>query len=312
MKSKKISTCIKRYLFDQEYRFGVNNYVGLYRKMDDKYFIEKSYHKKFGKQLDLNNPKTFNEKLQWIKLNDHNPQYTILVDKVLARQYVAEKIGKQYLIPLIGVWDSPDDIDFNLLPNQFVLKCNHNSGLGMCICTDKSKLDKDKAKKELFRGLRQNYYLTWREWPYKNVPRKIIAEQYLEAPGNDLPDYKFHCFNGRVKLILVCRNRFGKSGMTEDFFDEDWRHLDIKRPGHENAAETIQRPEKLEEMIALAEKLSQNIPFLRVDFYYVNNRIYFGELTFFPASGFTKFVPEQWDTILGSYLQLPGRFITDN
>jgi hypothetical protein len=301
----KLLTSLRRYVTESSYRFGINTYIGLNKKMSDKDFLLKSYTVKFGKKLDLVYPETFNEKLQWLKLYDRKPEYTVMVDKYKARDYIAEKIGERYLIPLIGVWDDPDEIDFDALPNRFVLKCNHNSGLGMCICKDKSVLNIKNVKKGLKRGLKQDYYLTGREWPYKNVPRKIIAEQFMKSDESGLTDYKVHCFNGEPKLILVCKDRFSKTGLTEDFFSERWEHLDMRRPTHPNASNKTAEPEELSEMLTLARKLSENIPFLRVDFYIIEHKVYFSELTFYPASGFEKFVPEEWDSILGSYLQLP-------
>ena len=185
-----------------------------------------------------------------------------MVDKYKARDYISEKIGAGYLIPLLGAWDSPDEIDFDALPNKFVLKCNHNSGLGMCICKDKAQLDRSKVKAGLRRGLRQDYYLTGREWPYKDVPRKIIAEQFMKSDAGGLTDYKVHCFNGEPKLILVCKDRFAKTGLTEDFFTQEWEHLNLRRPTHPNAAVTIEKPAELAEMLTLAKTLSANIPFL--------------------------------------------------
>ncbi len=243
--------------------------------------------------------------IQWLKLYDRKPEYTVMVDKYKARDYVSEKIGSQYLIPLLGVWDAPDEIDFGALPNKFVLKCNHNSGCGMCICKDKSTLNRKKVRADLKRGLHQDYYLTGREWPYKDVPRKIIAEQFMKSDEGGLTDYKVHCFNGEPKLILVCKDRFAASGLTEDFFSAEWEHLDIRRPSHPNASAAIARPDELPEMLELAKKLSENIPFLRVDFYIIEHKVYFSELTFFPASGFDRFVPDEWDDIFGSWLELP-------
>ena len=176
----------------------------------------------------------------------------------------------------------------------------------MCICSDKSKIDEKKVKKDLRKGLKQNYYLLHREWPYKNVPRKIIAEQYLKSDAGGLTDYKVHCFNGEPKMILVCKDRFVESGLTEDFFSPEWEHLDIRRPSHPNSAKPIKKPEELTEMLKLAKVLSKNIPFLRVDFYIVEHHIYFSELTLFPASGFEKFVPKKWDSVLGDWLKLPA------
>lgn len=280
---------------------------GFFNRTQDEKYLKKRYFVHFRRSLDIHNPVTFNEKLQWLKLYDRKPEYTIMSDKYKARQYIAEKIGEQYLIPLIGVWESPNDIDFNALPHQFAMKCNHNSGLGMCICTDKSKLDFKKVKKDLSRGLKQDYYLTGREWPYKDIPRKIIAEKFLKSDEGGLTDYKIHCFNGVPKFILVCRDRFAESGLTEDFYTPEWELMNIKRPKIPNAKKPIAKPEKLDEMLMLATKLSQNIPFLRVDFYVVEGKIYFSELTFFPASGFEGYDPPKWDETFGEWLSLPKK-----
>lgn len=296
-----------RLISDESIRFGYLTKLGLLNRVQDKKFLYKKYKSIHKTNVDLDNPSTFNEKLQWLKLYDRNPNYTVMVDKYKVREYIAEKIGEQYLIPLIGVWESPDEINFDALPNQFVMKCSHNSGLGMCICTDKSKLDVKKVKKDLKRGLKQDYYLTGREWPYKDVPRRIVAEQFLKNDAGGLTDYKIHCFNGVPKFILVCRDRFTKSGLTEDFYTPEWNLMTVKRPNIPNAKSPLQKPEKMEEMLALAAKLSENIPFLRVDFYYVEGKIYFSELTFFPASGFAPFEPEEWDRTFGDWLELPSK-----
>ena len=306
MNVKRVINAAKKYLFLPEYRFLINADRGRHNNMDDREYLIQKYKSCIGYSLDLDNPQTFNEKLQWLKLYNRKPEYTVMVDKYQVRDYISKKIGAQYLSPLIGVWNYPDELDFDTLPDKFVLKCNHNSGLGMCICKDKSGLNIKKVKAGLKRGLRQDYYLTGREWPYKNVVRKIIAEKFMKSDAGGLTDYKVHCFNGKPRLILVCKDRFAQTGLTEDFFTPQWEHLDIHRPAHMNAPHKIEKPEKLSEMLTLAEKLSENIPFLRVDFYIIENKIYFSELTFFPASGFEKFVPEQWDMILGSYLQLPA------
>ncbi len=280
---------------------------GYFDGLGDKIYLKLKYRAKTKKKLKLNEPKTFNEKLQWLKLYDRNPGYSVMVDKYRVREYIADKIGEQYLIPLIGVWDSSDDIDFGSLPDQFVMKCNHNSGLGMCICTDKSGLDFDKVRNEMAQGLKQNYYLTGREWPYKDVPRKIVAEQFLKSDNGGLTDYKIHCFNGAPKFILVCCDRFAESGLTEDFYTAEWEHMQIKRPDIPNATAPINKPEKLDEMIKLAEKLSENIPFIRIDFYCENGKVYFSELTFYPASGFEGFDPTEWDNMFGEWLTLPEK-----
>ena len=278
---------------------------GYFDRMPDARYLRMKYRAKMRRKLDLRSPVTFNEKLQWLKLHDRRAEYTVMVDKARVREYVSEKIGDQYLIPLLGVWDTPEQIDFDALPQRFVMKCNHNSGLGMCICTDKERLDLGKVRAELARGLAQDYYLTGREWPYKDVPRRIVAEQFLKSDPGGLTDYKIHCFNGIPRFILVCRDRFAEGGLTEDFFTPEWERMEVKRPQIPNGAAPTPRPEKLDEMLLLAEKLSKGIPFLRVDLYYVEGKIYFSELTFYPASGFEGYDPPQWDKTFGDYLILP-------
>lgn len=293
-------------LYKPSYRWLYLASLGRYNHWDDKKYLEKAFECIMGKGLDLDNPRTFNEKLQWLKLYDRKPEYTMMVDKYAVRKYIADTIGEEYLIPLLGLWDNPDDIEFDALPNQFVLKCNHNSGLGMCICKDKSKLDIDKIKAELRKGLQQDYYLTGREWPYKNVKRRIIAEKYMTTLGmDDLPDYKIHCFNGEPKFILYCSERFSKTGTKEDFLDTNWSKLPFKRPDLKCSDKILKKPSRLNEMLELAKILSTNIPFLRCDFYEIKGNAYFGELTFFPASGLEAFEPEEWDYKLGSWLKLP-------
>ena len=273
--------------------------------LSDKAYLKLKYRLAMGKRLNLKNPQSFNEKLQWLKLNDRNPEYTVMVDKYLVRQYIADKLSEEYLIPLLGVWDDPDEIDFDALPDKFVLKCNHNSGVGMYICKDKSSMDIDKVKKELRRGLKQNYYLHGREWPYKNVPRKIIAEQYMEdEKTSELRDYKFFAFDGEVKALFIATDRQKVGEETKfDFFDEDFNHLDFTN-GHPNAAILPQKPEKFEEMKVLASRLSKGIPHVRVDFYEVNGKIYFGELTFSHWSGMVPFEPEKWDYTFGNWIKI--------
>jgi len=297
-------------LLENPYRiFSVLANRGHFQKMEDEKFIRWQYRAQMGKWLDWEDLSTFNEKLQWLKLHDRRPEYTTMVDKLLVRDYIARTIGAEYLIPLLGAWDDPEDIDFDALPEQFVLKCNHNSGLGMCICKDKSKLDIQKVKQELKRGLAQDYYLASREWPYKNVPRKIICEQFMSNGGRELEDYKVHNFNGQPKMILVCRDRFAQTGLTEDFFTPDWEHLPLKRPKIPNGVTQTQRPEQLEEMLALSKVLAKDIPFVRTDFYVIEGKVYFGEITFFPASGLSGFEPQIWDETFGAWLELPKETI---
>lgn len=270
----------------------------------DETFNKIKYLYKLKKKLNIDKPKTFNEKLQWLKLHDRKPEYTIMVDKFKVRDYIADKIGKEYLIPLIGVWNNPDEINFEFLPEKFVLKCNHNSGKGIIVCRDKSELDINKVKRELNKALKEDYYMRSREWPYKNVPRKIIAEKYLEQEtSEDLIDYKLYCFNGRVKLIGIYSGRNSPGGTVVDYFDENFNWVDIDW-GYSHAEIKPEKPNKLDEMIRLAEILSKDIPHIRVDFYYTYNHIYFGELTFYDGSGFEIIEPVEWDYKLGSWIDL--------
>ena len=275
--------------------------------LPDKVHIEARYALKMGRKLDLENPQTFNEKLQWLKLYDRRPEYTTMVDKYEVKKYVAERIGEAYIIPTLGVWNSFDEIDFDALPNQFVLKCTHDSG-GLAICKDKSTFDKAAAKEKIEKSLKRNYFLIHREWPYKNVKRRIIAEQYMEdAKTAELRDYKFFCFDGVAKALFIATER-QKPGeeVKFDFFDMDFCHLDL-RQGHPNAIVCPERPEAFDEMKQLAEKLSKGIPQVRVDFYEVNGKVYFGELTFSHFAGLVPFKPEQWDYTFGSWIKLPPK-----
>lgn len=295
---------VNKFVTNTEARFGFLNSLGIYNRMPDERFLKKAFRAIMGQELNLDNPQTFNEKLQWLKLYNRKPEYTMMVDKYKVREYVAKTIGEEYLIPLLGVWDDPDEIDFEKLPNQFVLKCNHNSGLGMCICKDKSKLDIRQVRNELRKGLNQDYYLTGREWPYKNVPRKIICEKYMEdEAGKELNDYKLMCFNSKVKTTFVCSNRFSEDGLNVTFYDTDWKSMPFEK--HYPASVTnFSRHVSYEEMVRIAEKLAQHIPFVRVDFYEIKGKPYFGELTF--ASGGEKFNPEEADVAPETCIKLPS------
>lgn len=302
MKLKRIIRAGVKYIFDHNYRFLIDAGRGKYDDLSDEEYLQRKYKAKMGSMLDLKQPKTFNEKLQWLKLHNRKSEYTMMVDKYLVRNYIREKLGEEYLIPLIGAWDSPDDIDFDALPNQFVLKCNHNSGLGMCICKDKSKLNIEKVKSELRCGLAQDYYLTGREWPYKDVPRKIICEKYMSDGINPtIKDYKYFCFNGEPKFMYVSSD--SADNPTTDFFDMDFNHLPL-RMKDPNSEVLPQKPAKFEEMREVAKILSKDIPFVRVDMYVINNQIYFGELTFFHNSGFVSIHPDEWNQKLGDWIQL--------
>ena len=294
------------YLIDKDYRFAVNGTrFDMYHDMPDEEYLKRIFHYKMGYALHLDNPTTFNEKLQWLKLYDRKPEYTAMVDKYEMKSYISEHIGEQYIIPTIGVWNHFDEIDFDKLPEQFVLKCTHDSG-GLSICKDKSIWNKSVAKEKLEKSLKRNYYYAGREWPYKNVQPRILAEKFMSNHGKDLIDFKVHNFNGIPKVILVCAERFSDEQYTQDFFDCEWNHLPVKRPKAPNATMKMQKPACLQEMLEISRILSKNIPFLRTDFYIIEDRLYIGELTFSPASGFIPFEPESFDYELGSYLKLPN------
>lgn len=279
--------------------------------LSDKQYLKTCFMYHFGYSLDLRNPKTFSEKLQWLKLYDRNPQYTIMVDKHAVKQYVAEQIGEEYVIPTLGVWDKPEDIDWETLPSQFVLKTTHGGGgNGVIICTDKKKLDKDKTIRNAKKALKADLYKSFREWPYKNVPKRIIAEKFM-APEKktvpaDLPDYKFFCFDGEPRYCQVIRDRHAKE--TIDFYDMDWIHQEFVglNPVVHNGLTPVARPENLDEMKDICRKLAKDRPFVRVDLYLIDGKGYFGELTFYPASGLGAFTPLEWNFRLEDLINLPN------
>ena len=271
----------------------------------DKLYLQLLYFKHFKHFINFKNPQTFNEKIQWMKLYNRNPQYTKMVDKYEAKKYVAEKIGDEYIIPTLGVWDSPEEIDFDSLPNQFVLKWNHDSG-SIVICKDKSTLDRKAALKKMQKGKKFSGYWYGREWQYKDVKPRIIAEQYMEDDlTKELRDYKFFTFNGEAKVLYISTDRQNPNEETKfDFFDMQFNHLDLIN-GHPNALVSPEKPRNFDEMKRIAEKLSQGMPFLRVDLYEINGRVYFGELTLSHMSGFVPFEPSDWDQKFGEWIILP-------
>lgn len=298
---------LKNFILDPAKRILYLSQLGFYRHMDDRKYLEKLYRATFGKDLNLENPQTFNEKLQWLKLYDRKPIYTTMVDKYAAKEYVADKIGGEYIIPTLGVWDKFDDIDFGALPDQFVLKCTHDSG-GLAICKDKKTFDIEAARKKINRCLKRNYYYTFREWPYKDVKPRIIAEKYMvDESGYELKDYKIFCFDGQPKIMFIATDRANPEEETKfDFFDMEFNHLPFQN-GHPNAKKSIMQPKGFEKMKELAAKLSAGIPQVRVDFYDIDGKVYFGELTFSHWSGFVPFDPEEWDYKLGSWIDLPQK-----
>lgn len=272
--------------------------------MPDKWYIQMYYFAHYKKFCNLKNPITYNEKLNWLKLHDHNPLYTTLVDKYEAKEYVARVIGSEYIIPTLGVWDSFDEIDFDKLPGQFVLKCTHDSE-GLVIVKDKNRLDKKAAKEKIETALKQNFYYIGREWPYKNVKPRIIAEQYMEDHvDGELRDYKFFCFDGEPKVMFIASDR--ASGHVKfDYYDLQFNHLDIKQK-YPHAQKALRKPVTFEKMIEFSKVLSKGYPHVRVDFYEVDGHLYFGELTFYHFSGFMPFEPDRWDKMFGDWLKLPN------
>lgn len=273
----------------------------------DKIYLKILYRLTMKKPLNLKAPRSFNEKLQWLKIYDHKPEYTQMVDKYTAKRYVAERVGEDQIIPTYGVWTHFDEIDFDKLPDQFVLKCTHDSG-GLVICRDKKTLDKDKAKARLEKSLGRNYYWQTREWPYKNVPPRIIAEQYIvNDKHTPLIDYKFYCFNGKPEFLYVSKGLEDHAQASISFLTLDWEFAPYKRSDYRMFTELPQKPKTFDQMVATAEKLSSGIDFLRVDLYEVNGKLLFSELTFSPCAGMMPFENPEDDLQIGKMLTLTGQ-----
>lgn len=271
--------------------------------MPDSVYLKILFRGLTGQKLNLKNPKKYNEKLQWLKLHDRKEEYSMMVDKYAVRQYIADKLGEEYLIPCIGVWEKVEDIDFDKLPNQFVLKCTHDSG-SVIICTDKALLDIESVKRKLNKACKRNYYNAYREWPYKNVKPRIIAEKYMiDLQEEDLRDYKVLCFDGKAKLIEVHQNRFNNKEHTQDFYDREWNNLHLAQKCLKNALEDIEKPERLEEVLDLSEVLAKDLKHVRMDWYIVKNTIYFGEITFYDGAGFELY-PDKEELMLGELIRL--------
>lgn len=278
-------------------------YKFIVRFIPDSLWIRIQYRRHFGNWPNLKNPRTFNEKLQWLKLYDRNPLYTKLVDKYEVKPIVAAQIGEEYIIPTLGVWDKFDDIDFEKLPNQFVLKCTHDSG-GLVVVKDKSKFDVTAARKIINKCLKMNYYWAFREWPYKNVKPRIIAEKYMEdESGYELKDYKIFCFNGVPKALFIATDR-GVHKTKFDFFDADLNHIPMKQHYPNNPNIKIPDPDGIRKMFELAHILTKDFKHCRADFYDINGKVYFGELTFSHFSGMQPIEPFEWDEKFGDWLKL--------
>lgn len=273
--------------------------------LPDSLYLKIMFRLKMGHRLDLKNPSTFNEKLQWLKLYNRKPEYTRMVDKSEAKIVAENILGKGYVIPTLGVWDKFEDIDFSSLPDRFVLKTtNGGGGGGIIICRDKTKLNSVSAAEQLNSSLKANIYRHLKEWPYKNVKPRILAEQFMVDESGELRDYKFYCFNGEPKVFLVASERFSGHRTYFDYFDMEGNHLPFTQGGTNNPV-TPALPSTFEEMKQVAKKLSHGLPHVRIDLYSVDKKVYFGEFTFFDSSGFEKFTPQEWDNIFGEWLKLP-------
>lgn len=300
-----------KYLFSNPSAFCDAIIKNFFRFLPDKCYLSLRYRCRMGKWIDWENPQTFTEKIQWLKIYNRRPEYVKMVDKHAVKEFVADVIGEKYIIPTLGTWESAEDIEWNSLPDQFVLKTTHGGGsCGVVICTDKNSLDISNTVSKLTKSLkRDRIYDTLKEWPYKGVQPRVIAEQFISpsvfSQKTDLIDYKFFCFNGEPLYCQVIRDR--TTNETIDFYDMEWNHQEFVglNPTVRNGDIPVERPQKLDEMKDICQKLSKDIPFIRVDLYVVDNHVYFGELTFFPASGLGSFTPEIWQYKLGELIQLP-------
>ena len=278
------------------------------KQLSDVTYLKLVYYLRTGKHLDLDHPKTFNEKIQWLKLHNTSDECTRSVDKYEVRQLIAEKIGEGYLIPMLGCWKSFDEIDFDKFPDQFVLKCTHDSG-SVVICRNKSTFNKEVAKAKLEAAMKHNFFWTGREYPYKNVKPRIICEQFMkDSKSDDLVDYKFFCFGGQPKVLFYASERFTSKDKVAkfDFYDMGLNHMPIKSAGHENSVNPpAVSPELFTKMKELCCVLSAGYPHVRIDFYVINDKIYFGEITFHHDGGFVQLEPEEWNTTFGEWIKLP-------
>lgn len=272
--------------------------------ISDEAYLKLMFRAQLCEALDLENPQTFNAKLQWLKIHDRNPLYTTLVDKYRVKPWVAERIGAEHVTKTYAMWEHAEDIDISGLPERFVLKTNHDSG-GVVICRDRATFDLDAAKEKLAKRLKSNYFWWAREWPYKGVKPCVFAEEYLDPAESeaDLYDYKLFRFSDGRLITLAMTDRFTGGALSETFFDDEWHALPFSEGGHPIRPE-LEKPAAFERMKALADRLGEGFPFVRVDFYESAGRLYFGEMTFYPNSGFERFEPSEWDVNFGSWINL--------
>ena len=296
---------IKQIIKEPKYLLTIPASRGYLNWVPDKIYIKILYRLAMGEKCNLKNPVKYNEKLQWLKLYDRNPEYSKMVDKYEVKQYIGALLGEEYIIPTLGVYSTYDEIDFSKLPDQFVLKCTHDSG-SVEICKNKDTFDFDGARERLTKALKREYYYTYREWPYKYVKPRIIAEKFLiDEAVDDLRDYKVMCFNGEAQIIEVHENRFAKErGYTQTFYDREWNKLTISQEGLAPIKESREKPVKLEEMFSLSEKIAKDMYHARIDWYVIGDVLYFGEITFYDGSGFSPFDDEKDDIFLGSMIRI--------
>lgn len=300
----------KKIISSKELRFKI---LDMFSWVPDEPWLKLLYRIKNGYWMDFKNPKTFNEKLQWLKVHGFRPEYTQMVDKYGVKEYVTKKIGVEYVIPTLGVWDKPEDINWGNLPKEFVLKTTTGGGgFGVWIVKDKDTFDREQFAKEVYARhpnigkSKQTHKNAFREHPYDGVRDRIIAEEFKKVNGEivDLTDYKFYCFNGEPRYLLVVQGRSSGQKLF-DYFDTEWKHLSVHDEGTKNAPIEPEKPSCFDKMIDISRKLSKGIPHVRVDLYLINGRPYFGEMTFYDASGFSKYIPAEYDKIFGDYLKLP-------
>lgn len=287
-------------LFNKDYRWLILSGRGHYNSMEDEEYIKRKYKGTMGKTLNLDKPETFNEKLQWLKLHDRNPEYTDLVDKFRAKEVVGNIIGSQHIVPLIGSWTRGEDIPFDSLPNKCVLKCNHDQG-STIIWNREKAMDKGTIISHFNTRLKRNAYLPSREWPYKNLKPMIIAEEFLEE---DIVDYKFFCFNGEPRFVNIGQLEHNPHTMHITFVDLDWNPMPFGRTDFPRVEKLPEKPAEFEEMLDIVRTLAKNTRFVRIDLFNVNHRVYFSEFTLYPTGGYIRFSPPEYDKIVGSWLDL--------
>lgn len=304
----KIMSKIRTFIENPQYFITSPASKGWLNWVPDSLYLKVLYRVIMGRKLNLKNPKEYNEKLQWLKLNDRKPEYSTMVDKYEVRGYIGDLLGDKYLIPCLGIYDSVDDIDIDALPDKFVLKCTHDSG-SVEICKDKSSFDIEGARHRLSQAMKRNYYATYREWPYKYVKPRIIAEGYLEGDGGDLKDYKVMCFNGEAKIIEVHENRFVEGKVhTQTFYDREWNIVPLTQIETVTVDRPGERPRQLDEILRLSELIAKNMYHARIDWYIEGDKIYFGEITFFDGSGFESFSTPEMERMLGDMINLPEKW----